>query len=169
MLDTSPNGNVKIVIDQATKYYDTKTGKLHALEKFSAAISQGELVCILGPSGCGKTTLLWAMSGLHALTSGAVLLDNKPVTGPRPEIGMVFQDANLLPWRNLIQNILFPFEIKRLNPDTYHDRIQLTAADAVTNKFIADANNFDKDEVAADAKSYPVSDAWKNLKLQGPI
>ncbi len=124
LLHTSPNGNVKIVIDQATKYYDTKTGKLHALEKFSAVISQGELVCILGPSGCGKTTLLWAMSGLHALTSGAVLLDNKPVTGPRPEIGMVFQDANLLPWRNLMQNILFPFEIKRLNPNTYRDRIQ---------------------------------------------
>jgi NitT/TauT family transport system substrate-binding protein len=45
----------------------------------------------------------------------------------------------------------------------------LTAADAVTNKFIADANNFDKDKVAADAKNYPVTDALKNLKLQGPI
>jgi NitT/TauT family transport system ATP-binding protein len=122
--DTLRNGKVKIAIDQATKYYDTKTGKLHALEKFSATISQGELVCILGPSGCGKTTLLWAMSGLHPLTSGTVLLDNKPVTGPRPEIGMVFQDANLLPWRNLIQNILFPFEIKRLNPQSYRDHIQ---------------------------------------------
>jgi NitT/TauT family transport system ATP-binding protein len=122
--DTLRNGKVKIVIDQATKYYDTKTGKLHALEKFSATIRQSELVCILGPSGCGKTTLLWAMSGLHPLTSGAVLLDNKPVTAPRPEIGMVFQDANLLPWRNLIQNILFPFEIKRLNPQSYRDHIR---------------------------------------------
>jgi len=124
-----PSGNGKgaeprIVIDNATKYYQTKTGQTHALEKFSATIREGELVCILGPSGCGKTTLLWAMSGLHPLTSGRILLDGTPVTGPRPEIGMVFQDANLLPWRNLKQNILFPFEIKHLNPQPYEERIQ---------------------------------------------
>src|SRR5581483_3267682 len=50
--------------------------------------------------------------------------DGTPVTGPRPEIGMVFQDASLLPWRNLKQNILFPFEIKHLNPQPYEERIQ---------------------------------------------
>jgi NitT/TauT family transport system ATP-binding protein len=123
---TSANGKdapPKIVIDNATKYYDTRSGKTHALEKFSAAIGEGELVCILGPSGCGKTTLLWAMSGLHPLTSGRVLLDGTAVTGPRPEIGMVFQEANLLPWRNLKQNILFPFEIKRISPKPYEERI----------------------------------------------
>ena len=118
------DGSAKIVIDSATKYYQTKTGQTHALEKFSAMVREGEFVCLLGPSGCGKTTLLWAMSGLHPLTSGRILLDGKPVTGPRPEIGMVFQDANLLPWRNLKQNILFPFEIKGLNPKGYEERIQ---------------------------------------------
>jgi NitT/TauT family transport system ATP-binding protein len=91
---------------------------VHALENVSVAVRDGELVCILGPSGCGKTTLLWAMSGLHGLTRGRVLLDGAPVTGPRPrEIGMVFQEANLLPWRNLRQNMAFPFEIKRRKPD----------------------------------------------------
>jgi NitT/TauT family transport system ATP-binding protein len=81
-------------------------------------VREGELVCILGPSGCGKTTLLWAMSGLHALTRGEVLLDGSAVTGPRPaEIGMIFQEANLLPWRNLRQNLEFPFEIKHKKPD----------------------------------------------------
>jgi NitT/TauT family transport system ATP-binding protein len=81
-------------------------------------VHDGELVCILGPSGCGKTTLLWAMSGLHALTDGRVLLDSAEVTGPRPrEIGMIFQDANLLPWRNLRQNLEFPFEIKHRKPN----------------------------------------------------
>lgn len=118
------NGNAKIVIDDATKYYQTKTGQTHALEKFSATVQEGELVCLLGPSGCGKTTLLWAMSGLHPLTSGQVLLDGKAVRGPRPEIGMVFQDANLLPWRTLIQNIYFPFEIKGLNPKDSRDHVQ---------------------------------------------
>jgi NitT/TauT family transport system ATP-binding protein len=91
---------------------------VHALEDVSIDVHDGELVCILGPSGCGKTTLLWAMSGLHALTQGRVTLDSTPITGPRPrEIGMIFQDANLLPWRNLRQNLEFPFEIKHRKPD----------------------------------------------------
>jgi NitT/TauT family transport system ATP-binding protein len=90
---------------------------VHALEDVSIEVNDGELVCILGPSGCGKTTLLWAMSGLHALSRGRVLLDGTEVRGPRPaEIGMIFQEANLLPWRNLRQNLEFPFEIKHKKP-----------------------------------------------------
>jgi NitT/TauT family transport system ATP-binding protein len=109
---------VKIRVENATKVYETKTGSVHALEDVSIEVHDGELVCILGPSGCGKTTLLWAMSGLHALSSGRVLLGDTAVTGPRPlEIGMIFQDANLLPWRNLRQNLEFPFEIKKRKPD----------------------------------------------------
>jgi NitT/TauT family transport system ATP-binding protein len=91
---------------------------VHALESVSIDVRDGELVCILGPSGCGKTTLLWAMSGLHRLTRGEIRLDGSRINGPRPqEIGMIFQDANLLPWRNLRQNLEFPFEIKRRKPD----------------------------------------------------
>jgi NitT/TauT family transport system ATP-binding protein len=106
--------SAKIRVVDATKVYETKSGSVNALEGFCVDIRDGELVCILGPSGCGKTTLLWAMSGLHALTRGQVLLDDQAIAGPRPrEIGMIFQDANLLPWRNLRQNIEFPFEIKR--------------------------------------------------------
>ena len=108
----------KIAVRGATKIYETKTASVHALEDFSVDIHEGELVCILGPSGCGKTTLLWAMSGLHELTRGRILLDGSRINGPRPgEIGMIFQDANLLPWRNLRQNLEFPFEIKRRKPD----------------------------------------------------
>ena len=110
--------SAKIRVVDATKIYETKSGPVNALEGFSVDIRDGELICILGPSGCGKTTLLWAMSGLHALTRGQVLLDDQPIAGPRPrEIGMIFQDANLLPWRNLRQNIEFPFEIKRETKD----------------------------------------------------
>jgi len=114
--------NVKIQVKGAAKMYETKTGPVHALESFSLDVAEGELITILGPSGCGKTTLLWAMSGLHALTRGEILLDGKTVTGPRPfEIGMMFQDANLLPWRNLRKNIEFPFEIKKRPVDV--DRV----------------------------------------------
>jgi NitT/TauT family transport system ATP-binding protein len=108
----------KIAAVEATKVYETKAGPLPALERFSLGIRDAEFVCVLGPSGCGKTTLLWAMSGLHELTSGRILLDGQPVIGPRPDqIGLVFQEANLLPWRNLLQNIEFPFEIKKRAPD----------------------------------------------------
>ncbi len=108
----------KIRVVHASKTYASKSGSVHALDDFSFALQEGEFVCLLGPSGCGKTTLLWAMSGLHPLTSGEILVDGRPVTGPRPEgTGMMFQEANLLPWRNLRQNIEFPFEIKKRKVD----------------------------------------------------
>jgi NitT/TauT family transport system ATP-binding protein len=104
----------KLRVEAASKVYEGKNGPVHALQDVSLDVAEGELVTILGPSGCGKTTLLWAMSGLHALTAGRVVLDGTEVNGPRPQqTGMIFQDANLLPWRNLRQNIEFPFEIKR--------------------------------------------------------
>jgi NitT/TauT family transport system ATP-binding protein len=106
--------NSKIRVRGATKIYETKTGPVHALESISLDVAEGEFVTVLGPSGCGKTTLLWAMSGLHALSRGQILLDGTSVNGPRPhEIGMMFQDANLLPWRNLQKNIELPFAIKK--------------------------------------------------------
>ena len=111
------NGSAKLVVDHATKRYVTKSGVVPALEDFSMTVADGELVCVLGPSGCGKSTLLWAMSGLHRLTGGQVTLNGQPVTRPHPDIGMVFQDANLLPWRNLDKNIKLPFEIKGIPPD----------------------------------------------------
>ena len=64
---------------------------------------EGEFLCILGPSGCGKTTLLWSMAGLHHLTGGLIRLGDEPITRPHPEIAMIFQDANLLPWRTLAE------------------------------------------------------------------
>src|SRR4029453_13434485 len=107
----------KLTVKGATKVYNTRTGNLLAIDRCSLDIVAGEIVAIVGPSGCGKTTLLWSMSGLHRLTAGEILLDGKSVTGPNPEIGMVFQEANLLPWRNLDANINFPFEIKRTKAD----------------------------------------------------
>jgi NitT/TauT family transport system ATP-binding protein len=120
----APRPDVAMKVDHVTKYYKTHTGSVHALEDLSLEVGKGEFVCILGPSGCGKSTLLWGMSGLHDLTSGEIVLNDTRVTGPRPELGMIFQDANLLPWRNLRQNILFPFEIKKLDPRPYEPRIR---------------------------------------------
>jgi NitT/TauT family transport system ATP-binding protein len=103
----------KLAIRDAGKRY----GDLEALKGCTFDVADKTIVSIVGPSGCGKTTLLWSMSGLHGLTSGEVDLDGQKITGPRPEIGLVFQEANLLPWRTLIGNILFPFEVKGQKPD----------------------------------------------------
>ncbi len=108
---------VKMVVREATKFYDTDSGPLHALDRIDLDIVDGEFLCILGPSGCGKTTLLWSMAGLHDLSSGHIHLDNDRIDRPHPEIAMIFQDANLLPWRDVIGNINLPFEIKRRKPD----------------------------------------------------
>ena len=131
------NISSKLIVDQATKYYDTKSGPLHAVDKFSMAVAEGEFTCVVGPSGCGKTTLLWSIAGLHSLTDGDVFLDGEKITGPHPQIGMVFQEANLLPWRSLQKNIQLPFEIKRQPPDHQHikhllERVGLTGFE---NKF----------------------------------
>lgn len=107
----------KMAITNATKVYQTRSGGVHALDNVSLDVREGEFLCILGPSGCGKTTLLWSMAGLHSLTSGGIRLGNEPIIKPHPEIAMIFQDANLLPWRNLIKNIELPFELKRKPPD----------------------------------------------------
>ena len=105
--------SVKLSVADAGKRY----GAFDALLNCSFDVAANKIVSIVGPSGCGKTTLLWSMSGLIPLTSGTITLDQKPITGPHPDIGLVFQEANLLPWRTLIDNILFPHEIKRTKPD----------------------------------------------------
>jgi NitT/TauT family transport system ATP-binding protein len=106
-----------MVVDAATKYYATRSGSVHALDKVSLVVREGEFLCILGPSGCGKSTLLWSMAGLHELTDGQIRLGKDVIREPHPQIAMIFQDANLLPWRNLLKNVALPFEIKRRRPD----------------------------------------------------
>ena len=70
---------------------------------FRSKFARANSLCILGPSGCGKTTLLWSMAGLHTLTAGEIRLGRERIVQPHPEIAMIFQDANLLPWRNLLE------------------------------------------------------------------
>ena len=108
----------KMVVEGASKFYQARSGVVHALDNVSLEVREGEFLCILGPSGCGKSTLLWSMAGLHGLSAGRIRLGQEPILKPHPEIAMIFQEANLLPWRNLEKNIELPFELKRIPPDT---------------------------------------------------
>ncbi len=71
----------------------------------------GSLVTLLGPSGCGKTTFLKIVGGLIAASSGTVQINGRDVYEPQPDFGFVFQQANLMPWRSVLANVLFPMEI----------------------------------------------------------
>ncbi|MEM8980500.1 MAG: ABC transporter ATP-binding protein [Pseudomonadota bacterium] len=101
----------------ASKVYQTSSGDVHALQDVDLTVQQGEFISVVGPSGCGKTTLLWSIAGLHQLSSGSIALADEPIEKPHPSIGMMFQSANLLPWRTIQQNIEFPFEIRGRSPD----------------------------------------------------
>lgn len=84
---------------------------LMAIDNIEFSVYTGEFLCIVGPSGCGKTTLLQLMGGLTGPTSGEVHLCGKVLDGPHPDIGIVFQKPNLMPWRTVLENILLPLEI----------------------------------------------------------
>jgi NitT/TauT family transport system ATP-binding protein len=74
-------------------------------------VHRREFVCVIGPSGCGKSTLIRILAGLESYSSGDVLLDGKPVTGPGPDRGMVFQGYTLFPWLTVKKNVMFGLEM----------------------------------------------------------
>jgi NitT/TauT family transport system ATP-binding protein len=86
-------------------------GGLRALEDISFEVAAQEFLCILGPSGSGKSTLLRILAGLLLPTSGEVFYNGEPIRTPRREVGFVFQKANLMPWRTVIENIMLPLEL----------------------------------------------------------
>ena len=97
-------------IERLSKTY--ARNNLTALSDVFLTILKGEFVSVVGSSGCGKSTLLKIMAGLLPPTSGRVTLDGQPVLGSRPDIGMMFQQATLLPWKTTLENIVLPIEIR---------------------------------------------------------
>jgi NitT/TauT family transport system ATP-binding protein len=83
-----------------------------ALDGVSLDIHPGEFLTVVGPSGCGKSTLLKVLAGLLRPTSGSVTLRGTPVTSPRRDIGVVFQNPVLLPWRTVLQNVMLPAQVQ---------------------------------------------------------
>src|SRR6185295_6175930 len=84
---------------------------VRVIEDVSLEIARGEFIAVVGPSGCGKSSLMKLISGLHPPLAGRLTLEGRPVTGPLKSVGMAFQNSNLLPWRNAVDNVLLPLEI----------------------------------------------------------
>jgi NitT/TauT family transport system ATP-binding protein len=91
--------------------FESDGGWLPVLRDVSLSLNRGEFVCLVGPSGCGKTTLLRILSGLLEPGEGTVAIDNQPIVGPHRKVGNVFQQANLMPWRTVQDNIALPLEL----------------------------------------------------------
>ncbi len=109
--------------------------ELEAIREVSIDVAACEFVSVLGPSGCGKSTLLMMVAGLVDKTDGKILINGEPVTGPRAEIGVVFQQPVLLPWRTVLDNVLFPIELLKLPRAKYIERAMNLLAMAKIDDF----------------------------------
>jgi len=101
-----------ITATSVRKVYDTVSGQVEAVAEASFEIARGEFVAILGPSGCGKSTLMLMIAGLELPTAGAITVEGATVSQPQTDAGMMFQDPTLLPWRNVLENVLFPVDMR---------------------------------------------------------
>ncbi|MBR1368065.1 nitrate ABC transporter ATP-binding protein [Methanocalculus chunghsingensis] len=129
-----------VVIQDVGKIFETRTREpVTALGGITLEIQKGEFVAILGPSGCGKTTLLRMIAGLDTPTTGSILVEGKPVTGPDPRLAMIFQEYSLYPWRTVRANVAFSLQMRGVakeERDTITDRfIRLVGLDGFADSY----------------------------------
>jgi NitT/TauT family transport system ATP-binding protein len=114
--ETGGSDGSRIELRKVEKTYGLRSGKrLCALRDVNFDVTPSTFVSVVGASGCGKSTLLRIVGGLSQQTTGEVLLDGSPVTGPRRDVGFVFQTPELLPWRSVLGNSLIGAEILGLD------------------------------------------------------
>ncbi len=112
-----------IELASLTKTYRSRHGELvHAIEGVSLEVKEKEFISLVGPSGCGKSTLLKLVAGLVTPTRGVVRIRGTDVREPFPDVGIVFQSAVLLPWRSVLDNVMFSIEMLGLRGNSYRDR-----------------------------------------------
>ena len=102
----------RIVFEQVAMEFPSKHGALRVVDGVSYDIDDGEFVAVIGPSGCGKTTMMNMVAGFVQPTSGRVLLDGTPITGPGPDRGVIFQEYGVFPWLTVRQNIAFGLTLR---------------------------------------------------------
>ena len=111
----------KLQVQNLSKYFLTRDGEPRkVLDKISLEIEENEFVCIVGASGCGKTTFIRSIGGLIPAEEGDVRIDGKRVEGPGGDSGFVFQHDSLLPWRTVLDNVIFGLEVRGMPPSQSH-------------------------------------------------
>jgi NitT/TauT family transport system ATP-binding protein len=121
------DSNVLIRFDGVAKRYRTVNGDfVRALDEVSVSVCESEFLSIVGPSGCGKSTLLKILAGIISASSGTLYINGSQVSGPQQNVGVVFQEATLLPWHTVLRNVLIPADVARIPRSQLRDRaIQL--------------------------------------------
>jgi NitT/TauT family transport system ATP-binding protein len=110
-----------IGIEGVSLIYRSENAAVHALDNVSLAATDREFVALLGPSGCGKSTLLKLVAGLIPQSSGVIRVNGRPISGPTPSIGIVFQSPLLMAWRTVLDNVLLQIEIRDLSVAAYRE------------------------------------------------
>jgi NitT/TauT family transport system ATP-binding protein len=108
-----------IQLKNVDKIYLTKTDAITACQNVTFDINESEFIAIVGPSGCGKTTILKMIAGLIPYTNGSITVGEKSVTEPVTNVGIIFQDATLLDWRDVLSNVLIQCDIRGLDPKKF--------------------------------------------------
>jgi NitT/TauT family transport system ATP-binding protein len=102
---------VILEVRDLVKSFESGQGTVLALDRVSFEARRREFLCVIGPSGCGKSTVARILAGLEESTSGEVLLEGRPIHGPGPDRGMVFQGYTLFPWLTVLKNVMFGLEV----------------------------------------------------------
>jgi NitT/TauT family transport system ATP-binding protein len=118
----SKPGPTFVSVHDVSKTFEVDGDVVDAVERIDLSIAPGEFVTLLGPSGCGKSTLLMMIGGLETPSRGRIAVGGKTVTGPRPDIGVMFQDPTLLPWKSAVDNVLFPFQVTGRSVKEHRER-----------------------------------------------
>jgi len=106
----SANNSPLLEVKKLEVTFTDEKGSLQALNQINFSIDREQFICVVGPSGSGKSTLIRVLAGLLSPTDGEVFLDGTSLTEPRQGVGIVFQKANLMPWRSVLRNITLPLE-----------------------------------------------------------
>jgi NitT/TauT family transport system ATP-binding protein len=105
----------QVAIRGVSQRFGVDGASVTALDGIDLDVPDSQFVSVVGPSGCGKSTLLSLVAGLRQPSSGSVLCDGELITAPMPrKVGMIFQEANLLPWLSAIDNVAFPLKLRRV-------------------------------------------------------
>ncbi|OZI78393.1 ABC transporter ATP-binding protein [Bordetella genomosp. 2] len=127
---TAPLSDVRISFRNVAVDYPTADGPMRVLDGIDLDIRQGEFVSVIGPSGCGKTTMMNIVAGFVQPTEGEVLLDGKPVRGPGPDRGVIFQEYGVFPWLTVKENIAFGLTLRA-------NRVERAERDEICQRYMS--------------------------------
>lgn len=142
----------RVQVENVGRQYDSPQGVVQALEGVSFDVDTGEFVCLVGASGSGKTTLFRIIAGLEESTTGTVYLGGDPVEGPGPNLGLVFQEYHLFPWRTVSGNVGFGLEKQGVDREKRKQRVrellELVGLDGFADSYPRDLSGGMKQRVA---------------------